>query len=157
MYFWRIENLKAELASRPMTDREVLPYFVIDAVLTSLALAVGSSSFNLWSGIDLTWGLGLALFGSMYLFRQNGGSQGSQFLQRTFAVGWVIGLRWCAWVIPIYCVLLVTEIIQDETNVVELFFNIVTNTILVQRIGVHLRDIAQRAPQTTTQTQPAPL
>jgi hypothetical protein len=47
MYFWRVENLKSELASRPMTDREVLPYLVVESVLTAQAIALPVLSFNL--------------------------------------------------------------------------------------------------------------
>lgn len=155
MYFWRIENLKAELASQPMSDREVLPYLVVDAALTSLALDLSSSSFNLWDGLDLVWNLGLAVFGSIYLFRQNGGGQGTQFLPRLFAVGWVVGLRWCVWVIPLYSVLLFTEIFRAETKVVEFLFNIIINTLLIRRIGVHLQDVATRVTQGEAQAQPA--
>lgn len=155
MYFWRIENLKTELASRPMTDREVLPYFVVDAVLTSIALDLGSSSFNLWDGLDLVWNIGLAVFGSIYLFRQNGGEHGNQFLQRFFAVGWVVGLRWCVWVVPLYGVLFVTEIFREEINVVELLFQVIVNTLLIGRIGVHLRDVATRVTPVEAPAQPA--
>lgn len=155
MYFWRIENLKAELASRPMTDREVLPYFVVEGALTSLALSVATSSLNLWSGLDLVWNFGLSVFGSIYWFRQNGGLRGHQFLQRILAIGWVVGLRWCAWVVPLYCVLLVTEVIEDEMNAVEFLFNIVINTLLVRRMGFHLQDVAARTLPAQTQAQPS--
>ncbi len=134
-----------------MTDREVLPYFVVDAVLTSLAIAFPASSFNLWNLLGLGWSLVLAVFGTIYLFRQNGGLQGTQFVQRVFAIGWVVGLRWCAWVIPLGLLLLITEVFEDETNIVEFLFGAIWETLLFRRIGFHIRDVAQR---TVVQAQP---
>ncbi|GDY09318.1 MAG: hypothetical protein DWI21_07485 [Planctomycetota bacterium] len=154
MHFWRVENLKSELASRPMTDREVLPYFVVNAVLTSLSFAFPSSEFNLWDLLSTSWSIGLAVFGTIYLFHQNGGLTGTQFPQRFVAIGWVVGLRWCAWIIPLYFLCVITEIFAGETNVLEFLLDAMTETLLVHRIGFHIRDVALRTTASAAQAQP---
>lgn len=154
MYFWRIDNLKAELASRPMADREALPYFIVDSGFTTLAIALPGSSFNLWDVMRMTWGIALAVFGTIYIFRQNGGSQGQQFLPRVLAVSWVVGVRWCVWVIPVYVVCLMTGLFEAETNILEFLFDSITDTVLVRLIAAHIRDVAQRSPASDPLVQP---
>lgn len=39
MYFWRVEELKTEMAARPLSEREALPYLVVFVALsTAVAL-----------------------------------------------------------------------------------------------------------------------
>ena len=97
---------------------------------------------------------GLAVFGTIYLFHQNGGLTGTQFPQRFVAIGWVVGLRWCAWIIPLYFLCVITEIFAGETNVLEFLLDAMTETLLVHRIGFHIRDVALRTTASAAQAQP---
>jgi hypothetical protein len=69
--------------------------------------------------LQLCWNIGLAVFGTIYLFHQNSGLTGTQFFQRYFAIGWAVGLRWLAWMLPLYVLLLIAGIFERETNVLD--------------------------------------
>src|SRR5687767_5292916 len=102
MYFWRIEKLKDAMAAGPLTDREVLPYFIAFAILTALGTSLpGEAEFNHWETVGAVWSVLLAGFGSYFIYSQNGGARGQYLLQRYFALGWVVGVRWVAAAIPI--------------------------------------------------------
>lgn len=94
MYFWRIEKLKIEMASRPLTERVTLPYVVISAMLVAAIGYVPFATFNLWDGLGAAWSIALAALGTLYIYRQNGGAEGRHFLQRYLAIGWVVTVRW---------------------------------------------------------------
>lgn len=94
MYFWKIKRLKAEMAARPLSERAVLPYLVISMALFSAASFVPVDYNNLWEVIGGVWSVVLAIFGTIYIYRKNGGASGEHFLQRYFAIGWVVSVRW---------------------------------------------------------------
>jgi len=93
MYFWRIENLKSEMATRPLSDREVLPYLVVFAVLSASVVSFPQTVFNTWDGLSAALSIFLAFVGTIYIYLQNGGNQGQHFLQRYLLIGWVVALR----------------------------------------------------------------
>src|SRR5262245_4674371 len=94
MYFWRIEKLKKQMAARPLSEREVLPYLVVFVALSVAVVYIPQAPLNVWDGLGAVWSVLLAVVGSIYIYRQNGGPGGQHFLQRYFAVGWVVTLRW---------------------------------------------------------------
>lgn len=96
MYFWRLEKLKTEMAARPLSEREALPYLVVFVALSSAVAYIPQTSHNLWDGFGAVWSVLLAAVGTVYIYRQNGGAAGQHFLQRYFAVGWVVFIRWLA-------------------------------------------------------------
>ncbi len=48
MYFWRIEKLKAAMAARPLSEREVLPYLIASIALSTAVLYLPQTSQNVW-------------------------------------------------------------------------------------------------------------
>ena len=94
MYFWRIEKLKTEMAARPLSEREALPYLVVFVALSSAVAYIPQTTYSLWDGLGGVWSVLLAAVGTIYIYRQNGGAGGQHFLQRYFAVGWVVVVRW---------------------------------------------------------------
>jgi len=102
MYLWNIEKLKSKLTASPLTEREVLPYFLVFLGLYGLVPLIPIEGMNFWDYVGGAWSLVLTLLGSIYLYFKNGGSSGHYFLQRYFAVGWVVAVRWAAIFIPIF-------------------------------------------------------
>ena len=82
MYFWRIEQLKTEMAARPLSEREALPYLVVFVALSSAVAYIPQTTQNLWDGVGTVWSVLLAVVGTIYIYRQNGGAGGQHFLQR---------------------------------------------------------------------------
>jgi hypothetical protein len=92
----------------------------------------------------------LAAVGTIYIYRQNGGAGGQHFLQRYFAVGWVVALRWLAIIVvaavAFFVMLEVVGISTDSTSWYEFVFLAAAETVIYWRIGHHVRDIAHRTP-----------
>jgi hypothetical protein len=148
MYFWRIEQLKTEMAARPLTDREALPYLLWNVTLTTAVSCFPSTTFNVWDGVSAAFSVALVVLGTIYIFRQNGASKGQHFLQRYFAIGWVVGLRWIVALViagvPLFLGLESMGMLSEETSWHIFLFFTVAEVILYWRIGFHVRDLARR-------------
>jgi len=150
MYFWRIERLKAELVARPLSDRDVLPYLVVSAALASVVYIFPATMLNIWDGLGVAWSVALAVFGTIYIFFQNGGAEGRNLLQRYFAVGWVVALRMLVVVVPVLAAFLATLLaigVEMDVNTTWYDFLLfaIIESVFYLRFGHHVKDVAQRA------------
>jgi len=147
MYFWRIEKLKSQMAARSLSERETLPYFVAFSAISSIILP--QTNYNLWDGLGTSWSVMLAVVGTVYVFRENGGAVGKHFLQRYFAIGWVVGIRWLVTLVIVavafYGTLMTMNIDTESTSWHDFLFAAVAETGLYWRLGYHVRDLAKRA------------
>ena len=148
MYFLRIEELKAKMAVRPLSDREVLPYLVVSAALFAVRDPARQHISNIWDISQDLFCIVLAVLGSIYVYRQNGGAAGNHFLQRYFAIGWVVGIR-CGVIILLataacYGTLMTVGVKTQDTAWYDLVFLVIATTLVYWRIGHHVRDLAQR-------------
>jgi hypothetical protein len=149
MYFWRIEKLKMDMATRPLSAGEVLPYAVIFSVLLTPIGYIPNAITNIWDVLGLVWSIALAVFGTIYIYRQNGGASGQHFLQRYLVIGWVVAIRWLVvLILPIGgLVILDMEVLGNVTGettwYIFLFFALL-EAVLYWRTGYHVRDLAQR-------------
>jgi hypothetical protein len=96
LYFWRLENLKGRLMQSPLSDREALPYLIAFTASTGLATLLPPENYTGWDLLAVLIGVGLAILGPMWVYRQNGGDAGTQLLQRFLAIGWVVLIRMLA-------------------------------------------------------------
>ena len=150
MYFWRIDRLKARLIAQPLTDREVLPYLLIFMGLTTLVAVFPPPSMNVW---DYAIGLGtvvLTFIGTVYAYRCNNGAQGQHFLQRYFALGWVIVVRLLAVTLPLTFVLFAILSTPDGTTWHMAVLTAVVGFVFYQRLGHHIRTVANGLRSNTT-------
>lgn len=148
MYFWRIEKMKTEMVTCQMSEREVLPYVVVSAAVFSVAGYIRQPLNNRWDALSVGWSLLLAVFGTIYIYRQNGGANGQHFLQRYLALGWVVGIRWFVAFTPVVLVLYVmlagASADAQSTRWQDVLIFAVAEIILYWRIGYHVRDLAMR-------------
>jgi hypothetical protein len=148
MYFWHIEKLKTELAARPLSERETLPYFVVFVGLFTAVGYIPQTMSNVWDGLVAAWSVALAVVGTIYIYRQNGGADGQHFLQRYFAIGWVVTVRWFAFLILVgvafFATLAAVGADTENTNWYDFLFSAVAEAVVYWRIGHHVRDLAQR-------------
>ena len=149
MYFWRIEKLKTEMAARPLSEREALPYLVVFVALSSAVAYIPQTTHNVWDGLGAVWSVLLAALGTIYIYRQNGGGGGQHFLQRYFAVGWVVVVRLIVVLILVavafYGTLAAVGADTESTHWYDFLFLAVVEAVIYWRIGHHVRDLAQRA------------
>ncbi|HOY70725.1 MAG TPA: hypothetical protein PL131_08305 [Methylotenera sp.] len=107
MYFWKIEKLKAQLIEKPLTDKEALPYLIATLILYALCMYIGlPTDYGLPFFFTLLLQLVSCIYGTIWLFKQNGGDNGKQFIHRYFTVGWVASIRFFVIAIPIFIVIL---------------------------------------------------
>ncbi len=148
MYFWRIEKLKAEMAARPLSEREALPYLVVFVALSAAVSCIPTTSSNVWDGLGAAWSIMLAVVGTIYIYRQNGGAGGQHFLQRYFAVGWVVAIRWLVVIMlalaAFYVALAVLGVEKEHTEWYDFLFFAIAEAVVYWRIGHHVGDLAQR-------------
>lgn len=148
MYFWRIENLKAEMATRPLSEREALPYLVVFVGLFAVVGYIPQTVSNVWDGLGAGWSVTLAIVGTIYIYHQNGGPDGQHFLQRYFAIGWVVTIRWLVILVlaavAFFIALTMLGIEAAETTWYEFLFLAVVEAVVYWRIGYHVRDLASR-------------
>ena len=139
------------MATRTLTDREVLPYVVVFNVLTSAALMLPTLSVNRWDVAGAICSILLAIVGTLYVYRHNNGAAGENFLQRWLVIGWVVAVRWAALLVAMLVVLFViAELvgeISEDTTWYELLVFAFWELIFYGRLAHHVGDVAQRKAQ----------
>ena len=148
MYFWRIEKLKAEMVARPLSEREALSYLIVSTALTAVTAFIPATMNNIWDVLGAAWGVLLGVMGTLYIYRRNGGAAGQHFLQRYFAVGWVVSLRWLVVIVLVavgfFATLAALEIEAETTTWYVFLFVAVAEVVVYWRIGHHVGDLASR-------------
>ncbi len=151
MYFWRIEKLKAQIIQKKLSDREVLPYFILSVALMTLMMG-GMRHLpitDVWDDISTVVNAVLVLLGTIYLYRQNNGDNGTDFLHRYFTIGWVVSIRWFVFY---FALMVLAGIVLAFLGVTEgsplwspIVFGMNTVALLMfyWRIGHHIKDVAQ--------------
>ena len=83
---------------------------------------------------------------------QNGGADGEHFLQRYFAIGWVVAVRWggllALAMIAHMTLLEAFGAASDSTTWHEVLLVAMGELVIYWRTGYHVRDVARRATGT---------
>jgi hypothetical protein len=144
--FWRIKDLKQRLARSPLKEGESLPYLLANVGGTTLALFVPSTHNDSWSLASAALTVFLSVGGVTWVFRANGGSAGCHFLQRYFAVGWVVFVRVIALVFPIAVVLFALSAQAADTQLsrgLEVAVVAAAQLLFYGRVAKHIGDVAR--------------
>lgn len=133
---------------RPLSEAETLPYLVVYVTFATILIYLPDTFSNVWDILGAIFSTVLAVVGTIYIYRQNGGADGQYFLQRYFAISWVATLRWLVIFIIttiIYSILLeLASVWSEETTWYDFIFLTVFEVIIYQRIGDHVLDVARR-------------
>ena len=136
------------MAARPLSEREVLPYLVVFVGLYAAVGYIPHTITNVWDGLGAVWSITLAVVGTIYIYRQNGGADGQHFLQRYFAISWVVTIRWLVILflaaVAFFATLTMLGSEAEETTWYEFLCIAVVEALIYWRIGYHIRDLAQR-------------
>jgi hypothetical protein len=137
------------MVARPLTEREALPYLVVFVLLSTLVCYVPQSLANIWDGLGVIWSLTLAVFGTIYIYRLNGGASGQHFMQRYFAIGWVVSLRCLVFILLISIIYFLTLDVlgtsSETTTWHDFLLYASSESFIYWRIGHHVGNIASRA------------
>jgi hypothetical protein len=150
MYFWKIDRLKAELATGPMNSRAAIPYLLVTlAIYELIYLLEPMAREDEWDYATDIAGVVALVAGTIYVYFQNGAAEGRDFLSRYFALGWVYGVRFFVCAIPLYIVLtFLIQGIMPEAEYSEIesrwFFHssVALQAFFYWRMGAHFKDLA---------------
>jgi hypothetical protein len=160
MRFWRVERLKAEMRAQPLSERESLPYLVVYVAFFTIASGFPNPDFNLLDAIGSLLSVVITIVGTVLIYQQNGGIDGRFFLQRYFAIGFVVAMRCLVAIVGGMLALLAAldslGMSSDETTLYDLVFIGIAEIIVYWRIAYHIRDLAESAPQSQSVAEPCP-
>lgn len=146
MHFWRVDRLKARLNTGPLTDRELLPYVAANGAAFGLALAFPPAYPNGWDTAIGLLTIPLSMIGLWWVYRQNGGEAGRDFLPRCTVVGWVVGVRVVSVALVLRLALYSIEAGPPDEPIratwVDMCFTTLVGAVYYQRLGSHVRQLA---------------
>lgn len=138
MYCVRYRALKERLRERSLRDDEVLPYFILTCLLLLLPFAY--EEFGL---LILAWRVIITFGGILYVYHCNGGAYGFDLVQKFLVLGWIVNIRILLVFLPVFIMLLAFRLSTETLDGVMLLLVPITDIILFQRIGRHIRDTTQ--------------
>ena len=153
MYFWKINNLKANLIERPATEREALPYLISLWALWTVSLYMGlPTDFGLQFYVNFFVAITGTIFGTWWLYKLNDKSGNNYFLQRYIMLDWVVTIRF--FVIFAIPLIVLYELLSElglgsldtgATSWLDVVMNLVTYPTYFWYFGKHLTEVAQKA------------
>jgi hypothetical protein len=153
MYFVQINQLKRDLAAEGWNGS--FPYFIAYFILDALVVATwGTFSFEkelaLLDGIEAGLYFAVVVGGTVAAYYSNGGRAGKAFLDRYFALAWVLGIRFIITLTPILFVfgyfVWGAEDYPEQTTWPEVVAYVLTMVTYYWRLNVHIRDVSHAKP-----------
>ena len=147
MYFVQYHPLKEKLRERALSDGEAVPYLVVWGVLGNVWAMLWQMDGNFNSLDAFSWALWILITigGIYYVYSQNGGASGFDFVQKYYVLGWVVYVRCFLAFIPIMVIEYVSaaSYVLYSTNLFNVLADVAFGVILFWRTGVHIRDTAK--------------
>ena len=143
MYFVFYHPLKHKLRTNSLSDREALPYLLIEAVLVSLdSNSSGERLSNGYDFLSLCLSVIIVIGGTYYVYLQNGGKEGFNLIQKYVVLGWVVGIRLAIVSIPVVIVYIVVwpKVGNPSFDLYSVVFGGAIKLFYFQRLGRHIRD-----------------
>jgi uncharacterized membrane-anchored protein YitT (DUF2179 family) len=114
VYFWNIKALKNDIRENRFSEKDrfiyFIIYFVFSAIGLELVMYMPIENANLWDYVDSFLNILIVLVGTVFAYKANGYSNGSDFLGKYFSISFVVSIRFLIYLIP----LLVLYIIYYE-------------------------------------------
>ncbi len=138
------EELRANRLSEAAAFRYFLAIMAFDWLQFTLIATTPSPSIASWSAASAWVSFAVTVLGLLYLYRQNGGGNGAQFLHRYFplsvTVGWkfVVVMLISSALIPMVLSKQSEELVGWSTTTALATINI----CMIWRIGVHLKSLS---------------
>jgi len=111
MYFWKIESLKQDIRADLFTDKNLIPYVVLYIGCCVAAIEMNGylpyEDINLWTYLQSTLFILIPIAGTIYAYSCNGGANGEGFASKYFSIGFVVGIRFVVFLIPIVVLMII--------------------------------------------------
>jgi hypothetical protein len=147
MYFIKYEPIKGKLRERSLTEREALPYLLVSFALMTIGTVVLSAfGANTWDYIYGFLATLTVIAGTLFVYRQNGGNQGYDFIEKYIVLGWIVGFRCLLVFLPVFVILMIGVFLiqglpsDDSTGPFECFSQLALQVFVYQRLGHHIKD-----------------
>lgn len=145
MYFVQYNPLKQQLRNRTLSDRDALPYLILDGVVVALmGLNISSNGLNALNVVSTFISVAIIIGGTFHVYDQNGGNEGFDLVRKYVVLGWVVGIRVFLACIPVFLIL---GILIGLGNLDDAFSDFLimccgaaVEIIYYQRLGKHVRD-----------------
>jgi hypothetical protein len=151
MYFWKIENLKKDIQEKKITEKDNFIYFFITTILgltlIDLDLFISSEGTSIWDILNNAWrevsNVFIVILGILFAFKANGGTSGTNFLEKFFSISFVISIRFTDILILIFIGLGLHHFFfkAQETTFLDTFVIFIWHTGMYWRIFKHIRDV----------------
>lgn len=167
MYFWKINKLKELLANRNLTSKEAVFYYIFTFAFVNIINSLSQLSHSnnyLRVFVELLISLLITVYGTIFLYNKNGGASGKYFLERSFALGWVVCIRCFVIGIPIliFSIFILTIVlaiignlflnihieeifIQSISDIIAVIASYLLAIIIFWRTGIHIQDVADKS------------
>lgn len=146
MYFWKIDKLKNDLLEKPLSESETFKYVFANLLVYSLTMLplLENNIWDFYSGIIMAV---ITMVGTYYLYKCNKGASGNNFLQKYFALGWVVSIRWIVLImLPImtifYIGIAIYSGVPEQTTLADV---ILSNTVYMSffwLLGKHIKEVS---------------
>ena len=153
MYFWNIEALKRDIGKGQFTSRAVFPYVVVSAALYAISIEFFNyfpyEDSNQWTYSVSVINALIPIVGTIYTYSSNGGATGKDFAAKYFGIGFVVGIRFIVYLVPIlgllfvYWVYVFGSVENYPTTFLEMVMFSALYAALYLRIAKHMRDTAK--------------
>ncbi|PJG60767.1 hypothetical protein [Aeromonas cavernicola] len=105
MYFWKIADLKNDIQSGFLSEKDKFIYLFTMMLITligfELSFTTPSKPNTTWQIIDSVSTVIMAAIGFYWAYRANGGAAGQDFIGKSISILFVLTIRFCALLIPV--------------------------------------------------------
>ena len=153
MYFWNIESLKEDIVNGLFADKELIPYVVIYVGLYAVSIEIIGylpyEDINVWTYVLSILNVIIPIAGTIYAYKCNGGANGTNFASKYFSIGFVVGVRFLAYLIPLMVLMIVYWVVvfsdQEElsTTILEVVLFSSWYALLYFKMANHIGDTAK--------------
>lgn len=109
MYIWKIEKLKKQIKNDKLTEKDrfiyVFIYVVLSAIVNEVMTLLPLENGNVWDLINSLAYIVIIALGTLLAFKANGSNNGVDFVGKYFSIGFVVGIRFMVFAIPLYILL----------------------------------------------------
>jgi uncharacterized membrane-anchored protein YitT (DUF2179 family) len=151
MYFWNIENLKADIKADNFGEKDrfiyAFIYIALSAVGMEAMMRMPVENPNIWDLVNSVGNITIPIVGTFFAYKANGGCGGVDFLGRFFSISFVVAIRFITLLIPMFMMLFAYYIYvfpEDQDIVstpVEVIPLLIWFIFLYVRICRHISDV----------------
>ena len=110
-------------------DDEIGAYFLAAMIFAAVFCLLPSGEWTRWDFLEALADIAITVLGIHYLKSNNGNTFGNDFLNKYFALGWVVGVRVSLFAIPAWVVIYATLSIMGGHRLPEALGTIFSITI----------------------------